>query len=56
MVLILCKSLIPANDPVPTPAGPTQLKVGDGDRIYFAKISVNLRLDSKNFPLLMGEL
>ena len=56
IVFILWTSLIPAKVPVPTPAGPIQLNVGEGDLIFFAWISVNLLLEEYNCPLLTGEL
>ena len=41
---------MPAKEPVPTPAGPTQLKVGLGDFIVAAAISVCRRREAKREP------
>ena len=52
-----CNTLIPANDPVPTAPGPTQLNVGLGECILFlASISVNLLLLLYSAPFKFGEL
>ena len=51
------RTLIPANVPVPTAPGPTQLKVGLGESIFFlANLSVHLLLLAKCEPLSFGEL